>query len=166
MAPYYPITVHRSDGLLTVITKSGIKEANEPTAVQQNDTPDSKGNVDYYKRLDPKEPKAVDWRRKLGGMLMHLLGGKEHAGMSPGRIVVTAELILYQASSTSSRKFPKDMSYGSTSSTMSIRLMAPERRESMLEARSSDRTHTFTVTHKAERSDSDHLRISSTTFSG
>jgi hypothetical protein len=45
------------------------------------DTPDANGNVDCYKKLEPDEAKAVDWRRKLGGMLMHLLGGKEHAGM-------------------------------------------------------------------------------------
>ncbi|EHL00134.1 hypothetical protein M7I_3896 [Glarea lozoyensis 74030] len=79
MAPYYPITVHRSDGVLSVATKSGVNEPNEPTAAQQNDTPDSKGNVDCYKRLDPEEPKAIDWRRKLGGMLIHRLGGKEQA---------------------------------------------------------------------------------------
>ena len=45
-----------------------------------NDTPDKDGMVDCYKKLDPNEPKAIDWRRKIGGMLMHLLGGKAHAG--------------------------------------------------------------------------------------
>lgn len=45
-----------------------------------NDTPDANGNVDCYKKLEVDEAKHVDWRRKLGGMLMHLLGGKAHAG--------------------------------------------------------------------------------------
>jgi hypothetical protein len=81
MAPYYPITVHRSDGVFSITTKSGVNESNEPTAAQQNDSPDSKGNVDCYKRLDAEEPKAIDWRRKLAGMLIHRLGGREQASM-------------------------------------------------------------------------------------
>lgn len=81
MAPYIPIVVVRSDGQLSVITKSGAKELNEPTEAQQSDVPDAKGMVDYYKKLDPDEPKAVDWRRKLGGMLMHVAGEKEHEGI-------------------------------------------------------------------------------------
>lgn len=80
MAPYYPVTVCRSDGLLEVITKSGIRELNQPTPDQLSDKPDANGNVDCYKRLDVDDPKAVDWRRKLGGMMMHLLGGKAHSG--------------------------------------------------------------------------------------
>ncbi|KAG9229329.1 transcription-silencing protein Clr2-domain-containing protein [Amylocarpus encephaloides] len=79
MAPYYPITICRSDGQLSTVTKSGIVEPNEPTAVQRDATPDNKGNVDVYKRLDADESKAVDWRRKLAGMFMHEYGKKEHA---------------------------------------------------------------------------------------
>lgn len=81
MAPYYPITICRSDGLLEVKTK-GITELNQPTTPQLDDTPDNDGNVDCYKKLESDEPKAVDWRRKLGGMMMHVLGGKGHAGMA------------------------------------------------------------------------------------
>ncbi|KAE8443425.1 hypothetical protein EG329_001906 [Mollisiaceae sp. DMI_Dod_QoI] len=77
MPTYYPLIVCRSDGQLEVITRSGVKELNQPTAAQLNDTPDANGNVDCYKRLEHDEAKAVDWKRKLGGMLMHLLGGKE-----------------------------------------------------------------------------------------
>lgn len=58
----------------------GVKELNQPTPAQLDDTPDKDGMVDCYKKLDPDEPKAIDWRRKIGGMLMHLLGGKAHAG--------------------------------------------------------------------------------------
>ena len=80
MANYYPLTVCRSDGQFEVSTRSGVKEVNEPTAAQKNSTPDANGNVDCYKKLEIDEPKHEDWRRKLGGMMMHLLGGKEHAG--------------------------------------------------------------------------------------
>jgi hypothetical protein len=80
MAPYYPVHILRSDGLTEVTTKAGVIELNQPTAAQLSDTPDANGNVDCYKRLEPDNPKAVDWNRKLGGMLMHLLGGKDHSG--------------------------------------------------------------------------------------
>jgi hypothetical protein len=84
MAPHFPVTICRSDGQTEVITKTGIQELNRPTAAQLNGAPDAEGNVDCYKKLDYDEPKAVDWRRKLGGMLMHLLGGKAHSGMLSG----------------------------------------------------------------------------------
>lgn len=66
-----------------VTTLAGVKELNQPTAAQRSETPDATGNVDFYKRLDADAPKAVDWRRKLGGMAMHLLGNgaKEFAGV-------------------------------------------------------------------------------------
>ncbi|KAN0096637.1 Transcription-silencing protein Clr2 domain containing protein [Hyaloscypha variabilis] len=79
MAPYFPLICHRTDGQFEVATRNGAKEVNQPTAEQMNDTPDANGNVDCYKKLEIDEAKHVDWRRKLGGMLMHLLGGKEHA---------------------------------------------------------------------------------------
>ncbi|APA13182.1 hypothetical protein SS1G_14092 [Sclerotinia sclerotiorum 1980 UF-70] len=79
MAPFYPITICRSDGQLEVITKTGVKELNQPTPAQLSDKEDAEGNVDCYKKLEYDEPKAVDWRRKIGGMLMHYLGGKEHS---------------------------------------------------------------------------------------
>lgn len=79
MANYYPVTICRSDGQLEVVTKNGI-ELNQPTPTQLDDKPDAKGNVDYYRRLSDIDAKAIDWRRKIGGMLMHILGGKAHAG--------------------------------------------------------------------------------------
>ncbi|TQS34332.1 hypothetical protein Golomagni_05288 [Golovinomyces magnicellulatus] len=78
MASYYPVTVSRSDGLLEVETKNGL-ELNQPTPAQLNDKPDAKGNVDYYRKLSDTDAKAVDWRRKIGGMLMNILGGRQHA---------------------------------------------------------------------------------------
>ncbi|TVY55127.1 hypothetical protein LCER1_G003358 [Lachnellula cervina] len=79
MAPYWPFTIARSDGQLEIITRSGIREPNQPTTTQLNDTPDASGNVDCYRKIEPDDAKAVDWRRKLGGMYMHLLGGREWA---------------------------------------------------------------------------------------
>jgi len=81
MAPYWPFTIVRSDGQLEVVTRVGIKELNQPTAAQLNGTPDANGNVDCYRKIEPDDAKAVDWRRKLGGMYMHLLGGREWAGI-------------------------------------------------------------------------------------
>lgn len=80
MPSLHPVTICRSDGQLEVVTKAGIKELNQPTASQLNDKPDADGNIDCYKKLEYDESKAVDWRRKIGGMLMHYLGGKEHSG--------------------------------------------------------------------------------------
>lgn len=80
MPNYYPLTVARSDGKLEIVTKNGVRETNEPTAAQLNATPDAQGVVDCYKRLDLNDQKSVDWRRKIGGMLMHHLGNKSHAG--------------------------------------------------------------------------------------
>lgn len=78
MATYYPVTVCRSDGLLEVATNHGM-ELNQPTPNQLNDKPDEKGNVNYYRRLSESDAKAIDWRRKIGGMLMNILGGRAHA---------------------------------------------------------------------------------------
>ena len=83
MAPYFPLYVSRSDGKSEVISaKSNRKESNEPTAAQLDDKPDSKGISDFYKKLEIGDAKEVDWRRKLGGMLIRELGGKEHLGES------------------------------------------------------------------------------------
>ncbi|KAG9247698.1 transcription-silencing protein Clr2-domain-containing protein [Calycina marina] len=73
MAFYVPITVARSDGQLEVVLK-GIKELNQPTRAQFDDTPDSTGMVDCYRRLAFDDPKSVDWRRKIGGMLKNYFG--------------------------------------------------------------------------------------------
>jgi len=78
--------------MLEVTSRNGIRETNQPTAAQLNDAADSDGVVDCYRRLADDDTKAVDWRRKLGGMLMHLLGGKEHAGMPKHRSSLIANI--------------------------------------------------------------------------
>ncbi|KAL8928907.1 MAG: hypothetical protein Q9172_000745 [Xanthocarpia lactea] len=80
MAPYRPIYVTRSDGKLEILSKSRKKEANAPTADQLDSRPDAKGNTDYFKELELGDAKEVDWRRKLGGMLIREIGGPEHPG--------------------------------------------------------------------------------------
>lgn len=81
MAPFYPVYIARSDGKLEITSKSGKKELNQPTAQQLDSTPDARGVSDFYKKLEDGDPKEVDWRRKLGGMLIRELGGKEHHGL-------------------------------------------------------------------------------------
>ena len=77
MAPYYPLTICRSDGLLEFEIRKGVMEPNKPTAAQLDESPNSAGEVDYYKKLEADSPKSIDWTRKIGGMLMATLGGKE-----------------------------------------------------------------------------------------
>ncbi|QSZ34388.1 hypothetical protein DSL72_005980 [Monilinia vaccinii-corymbosi] len=79
MASFHPVIICRSDGQLETTAKTGAKELNQPTPAQLDDKEDAEGNVDCYKKLEDDEPKAIDWRRKIGGMLMHYLGGKEHS---------------------------------------------------------------------------------------
>ena len=78
MAPLFPLYIARSDGKLEITSsKSKQKELNRPTEAQLDQAPNAKGVSDYYKELDLGDPKEVDWRRKLGGMLMREIGGKD-----------------------------------------------------------------------------------------
>ena len=85
---YYHCVVSRSDGCRETATgRDGAREPNQPTKAQIDDTPkpindpkeaangksQNKMVVDCYKKLDSSEVKAVEWRRKLGGMLMSIL---------------------------------------------------------------------------------------------
>ncbi|EGP84777.1 uncharacterized protein MYCGRDRAFT_105665, partial [Zymoseptoria tritici IPO323] len=76
MAPFYPIYIRRSDGKLAVTAHSR-KETNEPTAEQLDQKPDKNGISDYYRQVQPDEPKHLDWRRKIGGMLARELRYKD-----------------------------------------------------------------------------------------
>lgn len=77
MTRYYPLYVRRSDGKLETVHGKK-KEKNEPTPDQLNDKPDSNGVSDFYRPIADEEAKHLDWRRKLGGMLM-----RELASSSP-----------------------------------------------------------------------------------
>ena len=81
MAPYFPLYLNRSDGRLeTISLKSKKKESNAPNEAQLNPKREVNGNRDYYKPIEVGDAKEVDWRRKLGGMLMKEIGEKEHSG--------------------------------------------------------------------------------------
>lgn len=80
MAPYFPLYISRSDGKSEILTKARKKESNLPTNDQLDSTPDAKGNVDYFKELEAGDAKEVDWRRKLGGMLIQEVGDQAHPG--------------------------------------------------------------------------------------
>ncbi|KAI4247794.1 MAG: hypothetical protein LQ352_006095 [Teloschistes flavicans] len=77
--PISPASSQASDGKLEVLTKSRKKELNAPSEDQLDSKPDLKGNVDYFKEVEVGDAKEVDWRRKLGGMLIREVGGQEHA---------------------------------------------------------------------------------------
>ncbi|KAL8817909.1 MAG: hypothetical protein Q9223_003353 [Gallowayella weberi] len=80
MAPYLPLYITRSDGKLETLAKSRKREPNAPTADQLDNRPDTKGHSDYFKELELGDAKEVDWRRKLGGMLIREIGGPETSG--------------------------------------------------------------------------------------
>jgi len=81
MAPYYPLYIRRSDGKLEVRASSKAKELNQPLAQQLNTKPNAQGISDFYRLCETGETKEVDWRRKLGGMLMREIGDKEPKGL-------------------------------------------------------------------------------------
>ena len=89
MAPFYPIYIARSDGKLEISSKGRRKESNQPTDEQLDRTPDAKGVSDFYVKLEEGDAKELDWRRKLGGMLVRELGSKEHQGSSGSFVMLS-----------------------------------------------------------------------------
>lgn len=77
MASYRLVYPAASDGKVETINKKKKKEANAPDASLMNDTPNAKGVRDFYRLVEIGEPKEVEWRRKLGGMLMREIGTEE-----------------------------------------------------------------------------------------
>lgn len=79
MVAFFPLYIRRSDGTLEAAGK-GPRESNQPTDAQLDSKPDSHGVSDFYRECPAGDAKEVDWRRKLGGMLMRELGGAETKG--------------------------------------------------------------------------------------
>lgn len=78
MAPFYSVYPRRTDGSLQNSKAGSLKaskELNEPTAAQLDSKPNAQGVSDYYRLCEPGHGKEMDWRRKLGGMLVRELGG-------------------------------------------------------------------------------------------
>ena len=82
MAPFYSIYVARSDGKLEIRTSKSTVEANEPLPDQLDQKPNAQGVADFYRHCQFGESKELEWRRKLGGMLMREIGSKEHKGIN------------------------------------------------------------------------------------
>lgn len=80
MARFYPLYVRRSDGKLEIVVKGKQKELNQPTAEQLDQRPDRNGISDFYREIVQEEPKNLDWRRKLGGMLAREMNWKDKSG--------------------------------------------------------------------------------------
>ncbi|CZT24327.1 uncharacterized protein RCC_10050 [Ramularia collo-cygni] len=81
MGRFYPLYVRRSDGRSEIACKGARKkEANQPTDEQLDQKPDRNGISDYYRQVAPDEPKHLDWRRKIGGMLARELNSNHQPG--------------------------------------------------------------------------------------
>ena len=80
MAPFYPIFVRRSDGKLEIKKSKSSIETNEPSPDQLNERPNAQGVADFYRLCPQGELKDLDWRRKIGGMLMRELDEKSSTG--------------------------------------------------------------------------------------
>ena len=109
MAPFHPVYVTRSDGKLKIESDN---ETNAPTDHQLDDTPDRRGVTDFYKPLDSTAIKEIDWRRKLGGMLVRELGDKSHAGKNYILAALPDHFRLYEHLRYKLRPYPAWASEG------------------------------------------------------
>ena len=80
MARFYPLYIRRSDGKAEIIIRGKRKEPNQPTDDQLDQRPDKDGVSDFYREVSVDEPKNLDWRRKLGGMLAREMDWKDKSG--------------------------------------------------------------------------------------
>lgn len=84
MTQFWPIFASRSDGV-SMVNQKNKPLRNGPTEEQLNKKPNDQGQCDFYRLIDHEDPKHVDWRKKLGGMLLREIGGKQHEGTRPPR---------------------------------------------------------------------------------
>lgn len=88
MARFYPIYARRSDGKIELVAKGKRKELNQPSDEQLDQRPNRDGVSDFYREVAHDEPKHVDWRRKLGGMLARELNWQGKTAGEGGYILV------------------------------------------------------------------------------
>ncbi|KAH7061952.1 transcription-silencing protein Clr2-domain-containing protein [Paraphoma chrysanthemicola] len=74
---FWPIFAVKSDGH-DVVNQKGRVVRNGPTQEQLDRTPNDQGQCDFYRLIEKDDPKHIDWRKKLGGMLLREIGGKQH----------------------------------------------------------------------------------------
>ncbi|EUC42285.1 hypothetical protein COCMIDRAFT_103874 [Bipolaris oryzae ATCC 44560] len=77
MTSFWPIFASKSDGQHVVNIK-GRPIRNGPTEEQLNMSPNDQGQRDFYRLIEKDDPKHQDWRKKLGGMLLREIGGKQY----------------------------------------------------------------------------------------
>ncbi len=73
LTQFWPIFNTKSDGQ-DVVNQKGVVLCNGPTQEQLDRTPNEQGQSDYYRLIEKDEPKHIDWRKKLGGMLLREMG--------------------------------------------------------------------------------------------
>lgn len=84
MTPFWPIFASKSDGQ-HIVNLKGRPLRNGPTEEQLNMSPNDQGQRDFYRLIDKEDPKHQDWRKKLGGMLLREIGGKQYEGKDGSR---------------------------------------------------------------------------------
>ncbi|KAF2829501.1 hypothetical protein CC86DRAFT_368503 [Ophiobolus disseminans] len=77
LTTFWPIFAVKSDGH-DVVNQKGRVVRNGPTQEQLDRTPNDQGQCDFYRLIEKDDPKHMDWRKKLGGMLLREIGGKQH----------------------------------------------------------------------------------------
>ncbi|KAH8622269.1 hypothetical protein IG631_22991 [Alternaria alternata] len=91
MTPFFPIFASKSDGQ-HIVNLKGRPLRNGPTEEQLNTTPNDQGQRDFYRLIDKDDPKHQDWRKKLGGMLLREVGGKQQEGRQGARRMADCRL--------------------------------------------------------------------------
>jgi hypothetical protein len=79
LTSFWPIFAVKSDGH-DVVSQKGRPLRNGPTEAQLDRTPNDQGQCDFYRLIETDDPKHIDWRKKLGGMLLREMGGKQYEG--------------------------------------------------------------------------------------
>ncbi|KAF1841231.1 uncharacterized protein K460DRAFT_348061 [Cucurbitaria berberidis CBS 394.84] len=77
LTSFWPLFGGKSDGQ-DVVNLKGRVLRNGPSQEQLDDKPNDQGQCDYYRLIKKDDPKHLDWRKKLGGMLLREIGGKQH----------------------------------------------------------------------------------------
>lgn len=111
MARFTTVSVARSDGRSEFL-QNGILVPNEPP--RKDEAPGPDGSIDFYLKLQENDPTALDWKRKLGGMLVRDIGGPEQAGMFLILLLQNTLSNDTKEQTSSSPSSPKTMLFGST----------------------------------------------------
>jgi hypothetical protein len=111
MARFTTVSVARSDGRSEYL-QNGSLVPNEPP--RKDETPGPDGSIDFYLKLQENDPTALDWKRKLGGMLVRDIGGPEQAGMFLILLLENTISNDTKEQTSSSPSSPKTIFFGNT----------------------------------------------------